>query len=132
MAGYNPTSTTADPHLARVQRQVDDVRGVMVDNIQLAVKRGEQMDKLVDKTDELSSSAGEFRGRARDLRRTMWWNSFKFKMLMVGLVIVLAIVIFLIACYSGGRNCTKKSGGGGGGDSPVPSPSPSPSPSPLP
>lgn len=39
--------------------QVDEVRGVMVNNIQLALKRGEQLDTLVDKTDDLSATVSE-------------------------------------------------------------------------
>jgi hypothetical protein len=38
----------------------------------------------------------------------MWWNYCKWKLLIIGAIIILAIVIFLIACFSGGRDCTQQ------------------------
>ena len=79
------------------------------------LQRGEKLDILVDKTDNLMAEADRFQKTGRALRNKMWWQSMRMK-LLVGLGLVLLIVIiFLIACFSGGRNCTKKGGDGGGG-----------------
>jgi hypothetical protein len=36
--------------------------------------RGEKLDVLVDKTDNLSSEAFNFRRAARRVRRVLWWK----------------------------------------------------------
>lgn len=36
------------------------------------------------------------------------WQTFKMKIIVVFAVLLLAVVIFLLACFAGGQNCTKK------------------------
>lgn len=96
--------------VAAVQKQVDEVRNIMVDNIDKVLQRGERLEVLVDRTEALSMNAEAFRNQGRTLRRTMWWNNLKVKILIAFLVLVLAVVIFLLACFAGGNNCTKRSG----------------------
>jgi vesicle-associated membrane protein 7 len=78
-----------------VQREIDDVRGIMTRNIEGLLERGERIDLLVDKTDRLGGSAREFRVRSRGLRRKMWWKNVKL-MGLLGLVLVLIIVAIAI------------------------------------
>lgn len=69
--------------------------------------------------------AETFQKKGRQLRNKMWWQYCKMKLVIFGCLILLAVVIFLIACYSGGRNCTSR-----GGDKKDRSPSPPPPPPP--
>ncbi|KAF5838848.1 R-SNARE protein, VAMP72-family [Dunaliella salina] len=114
--------------ITQVQRKVNEVKDVMVENIEKVLERGERIELLVDKTDVLRNQAEVFQKKGRSLRNKMWWNYCKWKLLVIGCLIILAIVIFLIACFSGGRDCTQQnvrekvdintpggSGGGGGG-----------------
>lgn len=39
--------------VSKVQKQVDEVKGVMMDNIEKVLDRGEKIDLLVDKTSNL-------------------------------------------------------------------------------
>lgn len=55
--------------VAKAQREIDSVRGIMTENIERVLERGERIDLLVDKTAGLQQSAGEFRVRSRGLRR---------------------------------------------------------------
>lgn len=54
------------------------------------------------------AQAEVFQKKGRSLRNKMWWNYCKWKLLIAGAIILLAIVIFLIACFSGGRDCTAR------------------------
>ncbi|KAF3339661.1 vesicle-associated membrane protein 721-like protein [Carex littledalei] len=47
-------------NLARVQKQVDEVKGIMLQNIDKTLNRGIGLEVLVDKTDNLRSQASEF------------------------------------------------------------------------
>jgi hypothetical protein len=79
------------------------------------LQRGERLEVLVDRTEALSMNAEAFRNQGRTLRRQMWWNNLKVKILIAFLVLVLAVVIFLLACFAGGNNCTKRGNSSGSG-----------------
>ena len=42
--------------VSRLQSQVDEVKGVMSQNIEKVMERGERLDDLMDKTEELENS----------------------------------------------------------------------------
>ncbi|EDN04690.1 conserved hypothetical protein [Histoplasma mississippiense (nom. inval.)] len=86
------TYNTAPPadSLASARKEIDSVRGIMTENIERVLERGERIDLLVDKTDRLGGSARDFRVRSRGLRRQMWWKNVKVMALLV------VVVVFLI------------------------------------
>ncbi|KAI6381766.1 SNAP receptor, synaptobrevin [Pyricularia grisea] len=57
-----------------LQSQIDDTVGVMRDNINSVAQRGERLDVLQDKTDNLAQSAQGFRRGANRVRKQMWWK----------------------------------------------------------
>lgn len=90
--------------VAAVQKKVDEVKNIMVDNIEKVLERGERIELLVDKTDNLRTQADRFQMTGRQLRSRMWWQNMKMKIALVAIVLILIFVIFLIVCFSGG-NC---------------------------
>lgn len=66
----------------------------MRDNINKVSQRGERLDALQDKTDNLAVSAQGFRRGANRVRKQMWWKDMKMRMcLIVGIIILLVIII---------------------------------------
>lgn len=59
---YNDPSSD---NLSRVRGQIDDVKSVMVQNIEKILDRGEKIELLVDKTDQLSQEAFKFEKSVR-------------------------------------------------------------------
>jgi vesicle-associated membrane protein 4 len=55
-------------------QQIDDTVGVMRENINKVSQRGERLDALQDKTDNLAVSAQGFRRGANRVRKQMWWK----------------------------------------------------------
>ena len=55
--------------------------------------RGERLELLVSKTDNLQSDSLVFRRQSRALRRKMWWQSARMLVFMGGL---LALALFLV------------------------------------
>ncbi|KAI1776924.1 synaptobrevin [Hypoxylon cercidicola] len=96
MVEFGTTSGGRDDAISNVQREMDDVRGIMTRNIEGLLERGERIDLLVDKTDRLGGSAREFRVRSRGLKRQMWWKNVKLMALLI-IVLVLIIVAIVIA-----------------------------------
>lgn len=69
----------------------------MRDNINKVSQRGERLDALQDKTDNLAQSAQGFRRGANRVRKQMWWKDMKMRVCIVIGVIVLLLVIILPA-----------------------------------
>ena len=85
--------------VAKAQREIDSVRGIMTENIERVLERGERIDLLVDKTAGLQTGAREFRVRSRGLRRRMWWKNTK---LMILLVFVCIFLLYLFVGFGCG------------------------------
>ncbi|PNW84222.1 hypothetical protein CHLRE_04g225850v5 [Chlamydomonas reinhardtii] len=92
--------------VASVQKKVDEVKGIMTENIDKVLARGEKLELLTDKTENLMFESDRFVRTGRALRRRMWMQNCKMKIVVALAVILLAVVIFLLVCFSGG-NCLK-------------------------
>jgi len=68
------TSPPADA-LSQTQADLAQVRDIMVHNVEQILSRGERIELLVDKTDNLSGQAWAFRRGARDVRRREFWKN---------------------------------------------------------
>ena len=69
----------------------------MRENINKVSQRGERLDSLQDKTDNLATSAQGFRRGANRVRKQMWWADMRMRIcLIVGIIILLMIIIIPI------------------------------------
>lgn len=81
-------------------QQIDDTVGIMRDNINKVAERGERLDSIENKTDNLAISAQGFRRGANRVRKDMWWKDMKMRMcLILGVIIVLIVIIVPIAVH---------------------------------
>ncbi|WVZ60913.1 hypothetical protein U9M48_010872 [Paspalum notatum var. saurae] len=102
--------------LAKVKAQVSEVKGVMMENIEkahlfslwiaralqstlLVLDRGEKIELLVDKTENLRSQAQDFRQQGTKVRRKMWLQNMKIKLIVLGIIIALILIIILSVCH---------------------------------
>jgi len=85
-----------NPKTAAIQAQIDDTVGIMRDNITKVAERGERLDQLQDKTDNLAISAQGFRRGADRVRKNMWWKDMKMR-IIIGVVIAVIIVIIVVS-----------------------------------
>jgi vesicle-associated membrane protein 4 len=66
----------------------------MRENINKVSQRGERLDSLQDKTDNLAVSAQGFRRGANRVRKAMWYKDMKMRVcLVVGIIILLLVII---------------------------------------
>ena len=66
----------------------------MRENISKVSQRGERLDSLQDKTDNLAVSAQGFRRGANRVRKAMWYKDMKMRVcLIVGVIILLLVII---------------------------------------
>ncbi|KAL3965040.1 hypothetical protein ACCO45_002044 [Purpureocillium lilacinum] len=93
-AGAQQGGAGGNARTQALQAQIDDTVGVMRDNINKVSQRGERLDALQDKTDNLAVSAQGFRRGANRVRKQMWWKDMKMRMcLIAGIIILLCIII---------------------------------------
>lgn len=72
----------------------------MRDNINKVAERGERLDSIENKTDNLAISAQGFRRGANRVRKDMWWKDMKMRMcIILGVIIVLVVIIVPIAVH---------------------------------
>mmetsp|Transcript_206 Transcript_206/g.264 ORF Transcript_206/g.264 Transcript_206/m.264 type:complete len:226 (+) Transcript_206:174-851(+) len=84
--------------IGAVKSQIDDVKGIMVQNIEKVLERGEKIELLVDKTDRLNQQAFRFESSSRSLRRAMYWRKMRCYAALGIAGVVLVIVATATMC----------------------------------
>ncbi|KAG9459011.1 hypothetical protein H6P81_003519 [Aristolochia fimbriata] len=84
--------------LSKLKAQMTEVKGIMMDNIEKVLERGERIELLVDKTESLQFQADSFQRQGRQLRRKMWLQNLRLKLMVAGAALALIIILWLIAC----------------------------------
>ncbi|KAK1288864.1 hypothetical protein QJS10_CPB19g00408 [Acorus calamus] len=84
--------------LSKLKAQITEVKGIMMDNIEKVLDRGERIELLVDKTESLQFQADSFQRQGRQLRRKMWLQNLKLKLMISGGVFALILILWLMVC----------------------------------
>ncbi|KAJ3152744.1 hypothetical protein HDU86_005501 [Geranomyces michiganensis] len=95
MSANNTGGGASSNKAAAVQGQVDEVVGIMHQNIEKVMQRGERLESLQNKTDDLQQGALQFKRGATKVRRQMWWKDLKLKIVIAVIVIIILIVIIV-------------------------------------
>eukprot|EP00478_Filoreta_tenera_P001358 GABV01001379.1.p1 GENE.GABV01001379.1~~GABV01001379.1.p1 ORF type:complete len:239 (+),score=93.91 GABV01001379.1:138-854(+) len=107
---YYNTSRREHDKLEQVKDEVDAVKGIMINNIESVLERGEKIELLVDKSEKLEGDARRFKKSARRFKNHMWWQNVKV-MLLIFIIVALAIY-FILAMFCGFDVSCGSSGGG--------------------
>jgi vesicle-associated membrane protein 4 len=78
-----------------IQQKIDETVGIMRDNISRVAERGERLDELQDKTENLTVSAQGFRRGANKVRKQMWWKDMKMKIIIAIVILILLTIIIV-------------------------------------
>ncbi|KAF9508529.1 hypothetical protein BS47DRAFT_1350279 [Hydnum rufescens UP504] len=90
--------------LSQTQNELAQVRDIMVHNVEQILSRGERIELLVDKTDNLSGQAWAFRRGARDVRRREFWKNQR--ILALSVFVGLLVLYLIVAQFCGaGLHC---------------------------
>ncbi|KAJ0012892.1 hypothetical protein NQD34_017226 [Periophthalmus magnuspinnatus] len=96
---FQTPSSGSSAKLDHVQGQVNEVKVILKDNINKVLERGDRLDDLIGKTDDLQASADSFQRTSSRVARKYWWKNIKM-MIIIG-VVVLIIVILIILFATG-------------------------------
>lgn len=81
---------------AKVQKQVDEVKGIMQKNVSDAMARGEQLEDLEAKTLALEEGSKSFAKNSKQVSSNLWWKNAKYWAIIVGIIVAIILVIVLV------------------------------------
>ena len=93
---------------AQVNNKLDDVKNVMVQNIEMVLERGEKLELLVDKTDKLQNQAFKFEKSSKKLKNAMFWKRVKLYALFIFIILLIIWIITAVACDIDYSKCSDK------------------------
>ncbi|CAK8541580.1 unnamed protein product [Lathyrus sativus] len=82
--------------LVKVKAQVSEVQEVMMQNIDQILNRQVKIDVLMDKTEKLHNQAQDFRGQTGKLKRKMWFQNMKIKLIVLAIIVVIILIVVLV------------------------------------
>lgn len=115
MERFSDTKSSGDS-MSKLQEQVSEVKGVMTQNIDRILERGERLDDLLTKSSSLEATSQTFQQTSRRVQRKMWWRNKKMTLILVLVTLIVITIFILIILFS-----TGVLPGNSGGDAPPPS-----------
>ncbi|XP_057373050.1 vesicle-associated membrane protein 8-like [Daphnia carinata] len=93
--------SSSDNKLRDVKSQVEEVTNVMKENVHKLFARGDQLDDLNERSENLRSASDEFHSASSRLRKTMWWKEMRTRLALGSLciLVVLVMIIWLAVKY---------------------------------
>ena len=92
----------AQKRMAQQQAQVDEVVGIMRNNVEKVLERDQKLNELDEKADALQDGASQFEKSAGKLKNKFWVENMK--MIVIGGLIVLLILGLVYWNYSGNND----------------------------
>lgn len=73
--GGSSTPRTSDKKLAQTQAKVDEVVGIMYDNMKNVLERDSKLSELDNRADALQHGAAQFEQQTGKPKRKYWWQN---------------------------------------------------------
>jgi len=90
---------------AKVLNQIEDVKGVLIQNIEAVIGRHEKIEILVEETDSLKTNSEKFRKGAKALKRKYIWKNLRMWLIVGGVVVLLVFILLLVLCNPDFSKC---------------------------
>lgn len=89
-------SSPGADRVRETRKQVEDIQQLMKNNIEKVIDRGDRIDHLLNRTNDLEMQSSEFHSSATQLRRQMWWENKKYWLICALITLVIIGVIVLV------------------------------------
>ena len=100
--------------ISEVQMQVDGVKAVMQENVEVMLSNLEKTEVLEDKASNLAAQAKTFHKSARETKRHMCRQNAKMNLIIALVCIIVLLIIIVPTAISVGGSAAAVTGGGGG------------------
>ncbi|XP_011493996.1 PREDICTED: vesicle-associated membrane protein 7 [Ceratosolen solmsi marchali] len=84
--------------ISKVHGELDELKDIMVKNIDNLAMRGERLELLVNKTENLTNNSVTFRKSSRNLARSLFWKNVKMYVILGSVLILTIYVILALSC----------------------------------
>ncbi|XP_071787470.1 vesicle-associated membrane protein 7-like [Asterias amurensis] len=91
--------------LGTIQNDLEDLNRIMVRNIETISNRGEKLELLIDKTEDLETTSLTFRKSSKTLARSMCVKNLKLTVILV--IVFILIIYFIVSAVCGGLGWQK-------------------------
>lgn len=81
-----------------LNEKIDEVKGVMIENIDKLIDRGEKLEKLVDDTDKIAEDANTFKNTAKKVKNRMLFRLIFLIVLLIFVVLGIIVAAVFIGC----------------------------------
>eukprot|EP00298_Acanthocystis_sp_HF-20_P000278 c10339_g1_i1.p1 GENE.c10339_g1_i1~~c10339_g1_i1.p1 ORF type:complete len:225 (-),score=53.32 c10339_g1_i1:113-766(-) len=82
----------------QVREEIGEVKNIMVKNIEKVLDRGEKIELLVDKSENLNKQSKTFKQQSTKLKTSMWWKNMKLNLLIAFIVGIILFFIIMAIC----------------------------------
>eukprot|EP01116_Phalansterium_solitarium_P001090 TRINITY_DN10875_c0_g1_i2.p1 TRINITY_DN10875_c0_g1~~TRINITY_DN10875_c0_g1_i2.p1 ORF type:complete len:130 (+),score=31.34 TRINITY_DN10875_c0_g1_i2:165-554(+) len=84
-----------DPKIAAIQNDLDQVKVVMEQNVEKALRNTEKLEDLEVRTDQLQQNAHQFKSGSTRLKRMMCCQNIKLTLLIILIIIIVLLIIIV-------------------------------------
>jgi len=96
----NEMDYISSSRIAQLEGEVTEVKGIMTENIEKVLQRGEHLDILQERSSLLENTAGSFKFSSKKLRQKMWWKNAKLWAICICIILVILIIIIVVIAVS--------------------------------
>ncbi|KAM9857853.1 vesicle-associated membrane protein 5 isoform 2-T2 [Aulostomus maculatus] len=79
--------------LQQAQEDVEEVKGIMLDNLNKADERAGRLGELEDRADELLKKSKTFEKKSNQVKETQRWKNKRMKMVLIGIGVAVALIM---------------------------------------
>lgn len=94
VSGTGTKTRSTDPKIQKIQEEVDATKRIMEQNIDKMIQRGEKLEALKDKTDQLKTESQAFNHNAVKLKQELQFKNVALTIILVGMGIGAAIGLY--------------------------------------
>ncbi|XP_011681933.1 vesicle-associated membrane protein 7-like isoform X1 [Strongylocentrotus purpuratus] len=94
--------------MSEVQQDLEELNQIMVRNIESVSNRGERLELLIDKTEDLETTSLTFKKSSKSLARSMFMKNLK--LIIILSIVVILVIYFIVSAACGGldwNRCVK-------------------------
>uniref|UniRef100_A0A0V0G840 Vesicle-associated membrane protein 7 n=2 Tax=Triatominae TaxID=70999 RepID=A0A0V0G840_TRIDM len=84
--------------ISKVNSELDELKNIMVRNIDDIASRGENLKLLYEKSENLTATSVSFRTQSRNLQRSLFWKNVKLYVIIASVSIVILYMILAMSC----------------------------------
>jgi len=88
----------SEQKVQRMQGEVEDLKSIMVRNIDSLAARGERLELLIDRSSNLEAGSVAFRNSGRKLSTTLCWKNAKITIILISVLMLLIFIIVTASC----------------------------------